>query len=310
MAVLNIACHHNFQVSANGGRLLSFVDNWHALANTPEGLISSHATVTAFASAWDLPIDTSKTVVWSTSAKGRRALRDAGFQVTLDFRELGAHLASSRRGSNFTLTERIQALEHKWPRLEASLSPFAHKVRALSTAAWPAALHGISASPLGDRHFAQLRSNAMKAVGLRAPGANPMVQFSLVGHSISDPQFYALQSTFRDAKFLAGKEALSPLLTAAVEDLRKVPGPATLLLQRSNEVGIAWDRERECFKDMFGLLDIWALSWPEVMQRLLFHWQDRVQQTVALRPTFEGLDQLASSLSHSPGKPEHSCACP
>ena len=297
MAVLNIACHHNFQVSANGGQLLSFVDNWHALASTPENLVSAHATVTAFATAWDLPIDTSKTVVWSTSAKGRRALRDAGFQVTLDFRELGAHLASSRRGSNFTLTERIQALEHKWPRLEASLSPFAHKVRVLSTAAWPAALHGISASPLGDRHFVQLRSNAMKAVGLRAPGANPMVQFSLAGHSISDPQFYALQSTFRDAKFLAGREALAPLLTAAVEELRKVPGPATLLLQRSNEVGIAWDRERECFKDMLGLLDIWTLSWPEVMQRLLFHWQDRVQQTVALRPTFEGLDQVDPHLT-------------
>ena len=228
MAVLNIACHHDFRVSASGGQLLSFVDNWHALANTPEALISSRDAVTAFARAWDLPIDASKTVVWSTSAKGRRALRDAGFQVTLDFRELGAHLASSRRGTNFTQTERIQALEHKWPRLGASLSPFAHKVRALGTAAWPAALHGISVSPLGDRHFVQLRSNAMKAIGLRAPGANPMVQLSLVGHSVNDPQFYALQSTFRDAKFLAGKEALSPLLTEV-----RPSGPGPCLGRRS-----------------------------------------------------------------------------
>ena len=128
----------------------------------PESLHSSHQAITDFAGAWDLPIDESKTVVWCTSAKGRVQLRDAGFKVTLDFRELGTHLSSSRRGTNFTQTERILSLDEKWPRLEASLSAFTHKVRALSLAAWLAALHGVSAAPLGERH-------AMKALGLRAP---------------------------------------------------------------------------------------------------------------------------------------------
>ena len=86
-----------------------------------------------------------------------------------------------------------------------------------------------------------MRSDAMKALKLRAPGANPAIHLSLVGHPISDPQFFALQSTFRDAKFLARPQVMAPLLTAAVHETRKVPGPCTLLLQRANEVGIAWD---------------------------------------------------------------------
>ena len=222
MAVLNIACHHNFNASVDRGWLLSFVDNWHALASSPADLVSAHQAVVDFAQAWDLPIDSSKTVVWCTSAKGRAELGQAGFQVTLDFRELGAHLASSRRGTNFTQTERIRALDEKWPRLEASLSPcFGH-------GGMGGALHGISASPLGERHFVKLRSDAMKALGLRAPGASPVVQLSLVGHAINDTQFYALQSTFKDAKFLAGHGAIAPLLTEATRDLRKVPGPCTL----------------------------------------------------------------------------------
>ena len=135
MAVLNIACHHNFRSVTNHGQLLSFVDNWRALASSPEDLVSAHQAIADFARAWDLFVNSDKTVVWCTSAKGRAALRQAGFPVTLDFRELGAHLASSRRGTNFTQTDRIRALDEKWPRLEASLSPFLHKVRALSTAA-------------------------------------------------------------------------------------------------------------------------------------------------------------------------------
>ena len=130
----------------------------------------------------------------------------------------------------------------------------------------------------------------MKALGLRAPSANPTIQLSLVGHAISDPQFFALQSTFRDAKFLAGHEAIAPLLSATALDMRKVPGPCTILLQRANEVGIAWGPAKETFVDSLGPMDVWALSWLEILQRLLFTWQDRVKQIFAQRPTVEGLE--------------------
>ena len=313
MAVLNIACHHNFCSTVEGGKFLSFVDNWHAIAASPGEIIRAHNAVTTFAQAWDLPIDAEKTVVWCATAKGREELRQAGFQVTLDFRELGAHLASSRRGTNFTQTERIRALDDKWPRLEASLSPFAHKVRALSTAAWPAALHGISASPLGERHFIKMRSDAMKALGLRAPGANPMLQLSLAGHSINDPEFYALLSSFKDAKFLAGHEAVAPLLASAVREVRKVPGPCTILLQRANAIGIAWNPVHAAFEDSLGMFDLWTMSWPEVMQRLLLAWQDWVQQRHTCRHTFEGLPDrtcpqetaAASQGAHAPLPERH-----
>ena len=166
-------------------------------------------------------------------------------------------------------------------------------MRALSAAAWPAALHGVSACPLG----VQLRSEAMKALGLRALGANPAIQLSLVGHAISDPQFFTLLSSFQDAKFLAGKPVIASLLCAASSEGRKVPGPCTLLLQRANEVGIAWDTARECFLDPLGPLELWDLSWPEVVQRLVVVWQDWVQQRLARRPTFEGFEDADPHLT-------------
>ena len=155
IAVLNIACHHNFQSVTNQGQLLSFVDNWHALASSPEDLVSAHQAIADFARAWALPVDSDKTVVWCTSAKGRAALRRAGFPVTLAFRELGAHLASSRRGTNFTQTDR--ALDEKWPRLEASLSPFLHKTRALSTAACCPPRHQCLPTGRAEHHQVAIR---------------------------------------------------------------------------------------------------------------------------------------------------------
>ncbi|CAE7281391.1 unnamed protein product, partial [Symbiodinium pilosum] len=164
---------------------------------------------------------------------------------------------------------------------------------ALGTAAWPAALHGISSSPLGERRFTRMRSDAMKSIGLRAPGANPLVQLSLVGFSINDPGFFALQATFKDAKFLAGQDALTPLLDLTARDLRVVPGPATLLLQRANSVGFQWDVEQQVFRDEYGTMGL-----SEVLQRLVFRWQNQVQHSLTRQPTFEGMEDMEPHLTN------------
>ena len=289
MAVVNIAYHFNFAHTPGTGQALSYVDNWHAVGKSVDELRASHQAICDFARAWDLPIDVQKTVVWSTHSSGRRQLRDAGFQVTLDFRELGAHLRSSQRATNFTQTARFQALEPKWPLLRASLAPIDQKIRALSSAAWPAAFHAVSAVSIGNCHFVKLRSSALLGLGLRAPGANPMVQLSLTGHPISDPEFFALQSTFRDAKFLAGPSVMGPLLDRASAAEGPAKGPAALLLARANAVGIEWDSVAVCFRDTWGPFQLWECSWPEVLDRLARMWQYRVLHQLGGRPTFEGL---------------------
>ncbi|CAE7714215.1 unnamed protein product [Symbiodinium pilosum] len=290
MAVVNIAYHFSFASTPGVGRALSYVDNWHAIGRTVDELQASHAAINDFARAWDLPIDTEKTVFWCTHTKGRQKLRDAGFRVTLDFRELGAHLRSSKRGTNFTQTDRIRALEAKWPLLRDSLAPLEQKIGALSSAAWPAAFHAVSAVSVGNCHFVRLRSAAIFGLGLRAPGANPMLQLSLTGHPLSDPEFFVLQSSFRDAKFLAGPEALTPLLDQAACATGPPHGPAALLLARANSVGIYWDVAESAFCDNWGQIYLWEISWPELLDRLARMWQIRVQHQLSTRHTFAGLE--------------------
>ena len=143
----------------------------------------------------------------------------------------------------------------------------------------------------------RLRSAAMRGLNLQAPGANPLIQLSLTGHPVSDPEFYVLQSSFRDAKFLAGKELMGPLLTSAVSATRKQPGPASLLLARANSIGLAWDGEHSAFVDGHGLLDIWTVTWPEVLHRLSTSWQRAVLHRVSHRPTFEGMQDADPHLT-------------
>ena len=193
MCVANMAFHAHMSKTNMPSRTLTFVDNYESTSPTCEGLVEAHASLMEFSRLWDMPVDTAKTVVWSTSAQGRSQLRQAGFRVLLDFRDLGAHLQTSRRLSNKTQVDRIRNLDDRWPRLSASLAPVRQKVSALSTAAWPAALHAVSIAPVGDCHFSGLRSNAMKGLNLKAPGANPMLQLSLVEFPLADPFFFAVR---------------------------------------------------------------------------------------------------------------------
>ena len=291
MTLVNIGFHHAVSsLHLNPCEAISYVDNWETVATNVPALLRAHEACKSFTEAWDLPVDVSKTLAWSTCAAGRASLRTSGFQVSLGFRDLGAHLQPSRSFRNATQVSRIKALEDKWPRLQASLAPRSQKIRALTVAAWPAALHACSAVSLGECHFKSLRSGAMRAVCLKAPGANPQLQLSLVEYPTADPFFFALRSSFFDACSLAGECMVTPLLALAVSQDKRCPGPAGVLLQRANAASIAWDLTAQSFVDLLGLLPAWRLSAPELQMRLALMWQTTVQDRLSLRPTFAGLE--------------------
>ena len=290
MTVANIAFHATMAGTASPNTTLSFVDNYEALSPSFEGILEAREALQKFSKAWDMPVDDNKTVFWCTHAQGRAALRASGLSVALDFRDLGAHLQTSLRYSNFTQTQRVKALRDRWPRLEASQAPFAQKVRALAVAAWPAALHGVCAVPMGDYHFTTMRSAALKGINLKAPGANPMLQLSLLEHPSADPYFFALRASFWDVKCLAGQAAVAPLLSSAAARTDHCPGPAHVLLARANSVGIAWSPDAETFRDSFGQFNLWSVSCAEVQFRLAWAWQDTVAQRISSRATFAGLE--------------------
>ena len=291
MTLVNIGFHHAVANATVGpSQAISYVDNWETVSNSVPALLGAHEARQAFTEAWDLPIDVNKTVAWSTTAGGRNALRELGFEVSLGFRDLGAHLQPSRCHRNATQIVRIRSLDSKWLRLQASLAPRGQKVRALSVAAWPAALHAVSAVSVGECHFRSLRSSAMKAVGLKAPGASPLLQLSLIEYPTADPFFFALRSSFFDACALAGEAALAPLLDLAVDQTRTCPGPAGVLLVRANAAAIAWDVAAQTFVDSLGPLPAWRLSSSELQLRLARSWQQVVQDRLSHRQSFLGLD--------------------
>ena len=238
MCVANTAFHLHMSQTGAPIRTLTFVDNYESTSATYDGLVQAHSALMDFSRSWDMPVDTGKTVAWCTAAEGRSRLRAAGFQVVLDFRDLGAHLQTSRRYSNRTQVDRILSLDDRWPTLAASHAPVAQKIRALSMAAWPSALHAISVTPVGECHFSRLRSKAMRGITLNAPGANPMLQLSLVEYPVADSFFFTLRSSFMDLKCLAGPEVVGPLLTAAAQAAVREPGPAALLVAVQMQSGL------------------------------------------------------------------------
>ena len=107
-----------------------------------------------------------------------------------------------------------------------------------------------------------------------------MLQLSLVEYPVADPFFFAVRSSFQDIKCLAGADIVGPLLTIAVHEPTREPGPATLLIARANALGIAWNPGSGMFTDGLGPFDLWKTSGAEVQMRLCWAWQQQVQENV------------------------------
>ena len=74
----------------------------------------------------------------------------------------------------------------------------------------PCTLSVSSAS--GRNTLSSLRAGAMEGIGAKAPGANARLHLGLVEHPSVDPGFYALASSFRDARVLSSQREFEPLL--------------------------------------------------------------------------------------------------
>ena len=168
-------------------RCFSYVDNWELVSTDAECLLRANRSILEFARLLDLTLDTSKTVAWSTDRGIRRQLRQSGFTVSLPGRDLGAHVVYSRQIRNQTIQLRISDLQDFWNKLRGAFGAYKQKVRVVVTAAWPRIFHGISASVLGLKHFAELRTEFMRAVDAARPQASPYLHMILEGLHL-DPQ--------------------------------------------------------------------------------------------------------------------------
>ena len=166
-------------VFAPSVRCFSYIDNWELVSTDAACLLRANRSILEFARLLDLTIDISKTVAWSTDRGIRRQLRQSNFTVSLSGRDLGAHMVYSRQIRNRSIQLRISDLQDFWRKLRSAFDAYKQKVRVVVTAAWPRIFHGISASVLGLKHFAELRTEFMRAVDASRPQASPYLHMIL-----------------------------------------------------------------------------------------------------------------------------------
>ena len=215
MVAIDELYHQWLQRAELGATPLSYVDNWEVLLSNPQMAQQAFEQAIAFSQALDLSIDVHKTYAWSTCPHARGLLRTGGFRVVSDERDLGAHVVYTRQIRNMTLKNRIKGLSDFWGKLRSAGGSYLQRLRIVRTAAWPRALHGVSGSFLGKKHWENLRSEFLKGMNIAKAGVSPVVQFVIDGWTL-DPLAYAVMATLRDFRDFGSNDTQLNMLGRAI----------------------------------------------------------------------------------------------
>eukprot|EP00435_Cladocopium_sp_Y103_P068408 s83_g31.t1 len=268
---------------------ISYVDDWTLLTTCPDRMHQLFACLQRFTDALDLQLDMKKTCTWSVSSGGRQSLQSQGFVVVTQCRSLGAHIQTTRQHTNSTQMDRVNALQSLWLRLRLSQSPYAMKVRALRTAAWPRGLHAIPATTVALATFKSLRSGAMKGLGADGAGSSPFVHLGLVEQPATDPHFWTIAQTMRMVRDCGVEDVVVPALQELVDGSTRFAsnGITATLLTRIQCLG--WHVHAGMLHDSFGQFALFHVCLDELHWRMEFAWLKVVAAQVAHRPGFSEL---------------------
>ena len=269
---------------------LTFVDDWQFTSTCAADIVGTLQRLERFVAMVDIRLDLAKTYTWSVQGQGRQALRQAGLQVRLSGRNLGAHLQLCKRHSNDIQMERIRSVQPIWPKLRISTAPYLWKVRALRQAAWPKALHGIPSTTVSKQCYQTLRTGAMQGLNADSAGTNAWVHLGLIEHVSTDPQCWAIIQTFR------GVRSCGPAATARSNfhqvAIGTFQGPANgvthTLVSRIRK--LHWDiLPGGLLRDGLGCFDLFSVGWAELAWRIELAWPRTVADQVHHRQGFHGL---------------------
>ena len=289
MAVTNLVCHRWMELMQPAVKVLSYVDDWQALANQASEVQAAFAEIQSFCKLLDIDIDGRKSFCWSTAADGRKVLRE-GHEVKHNCRELGGHMNFTRFKTNYTVIERMQKVQQCWGKLARSSASYAQKKQAVRQGIWPKALHGGAIVSIGAIHYEHLRTGMMRGLNVATKGANPCVQWSLVERPHYDPEYCTLWESVVHYRRYGNPDLMHPVLNQLAQGLAKAsPGPSATLLQRLHQIGWHWVGDGHCL-DQAGLpIDLYGACHVEVKQRLCLAWQMYAASKVSHRTTFDGL---------------------
>ncbi len=292
LAMMLIDClfHKWFEFQFPLCQPVSYVDDLQILTREIHQIPDMLRELHSFSELVDLTVDKKKTFVWSTSAYYRSSFRRQALPVKKHARSLGAQIQFGRLHSTEIIRGRIEECKPLWPRLCQSLSPYKVKVLAIKQAAWSRCLHGIAATSISQEVFSTLRTQAMKGLNASGAGCNPCVHLGMIEHPLLDPFCWSIASTFRTVRECTSRENLAILLQEAVSGASKLPshGMTAILVSRIHHLGWEITTGVQCHDGLseFSLLDV---SFPEILLRLSWSWQQCVAAVVSHRASFEGL---------------------
>ena len=267
----------------------SYVDNWDLITWDSTWAIRQLDIVLSFARMTDLTVDRGKTYGWSTDPEVRKQFRAAGIPVHHAARDLGAHISYTRQFSNSTVCSRLDSLDELWENFRKSSAPYAQKIQAIRSIAWPRGLHAISSAPVGHTKWTSVRSKAAQALLGRRAGLNPGILLGLVEGS-ADPEEVALLSTVRDLRAFSSESFMVDSVVPIATNLIQIPAnsPAHILLTRLHQVGLSVNSQG-LVVDRFGVFDCYGWNYNEVALRLQWAWQRRAADFVSHRQDFDGI---------------------
>eukprot|EP00435_Cladocopium_sp_Y103_P065757 s1305_g27.t1 len=276
----------------------SYVDNIETLTANAEDACASKELLTEFCQLLDLEVDQSKSYCWSTTARGRKKIREANCESKLFARDLGGHMSYGRLKTNMTITQKIELLQPFWHRTARSCAPNSQKQRAILTAAWPNLFYGISTVTIGSCHYDKLRTLANKAIGCTQAGVAPSLQLSCLCATKMDPEFYCLVHTVKSYRDCHSADLSMLTMSATVEGSLTSQGPCASLLHCLHKIAWSWDSRNFCVDHNNDPVDILSIPMPLLEERLQEAWHMRTFSTLeTMRNTMQGLPRVDACLT-------------
>lgn len=284
MFLVNIALHSVLDARKTSIHTLTFVDDWQFTWVDDEDIDQGFAEVGSFATALDLQLDANKCFFWGTTAGIRNGLRARGKKVRLHERNLGGH---------------VSYCKIPWTWLKRSQSPLDQKLRVVRVVAWPRCLHGIANIPLGQEHFAKLRSRVMQSLNWQKKGANPLIQISLTHGVQLDPAYQALLLTVKAFRRFCVPDVAFPLVNALSQTGThlRCPGPCGIFLTRMFDIGWSWQGDGRLMDHEGFIFHILHTGITTIVTRLQHAWVCKIGATVAPREGFHGMEFVSVSLT-------------
>ena len=299
MFLVNIALHSVVSAKQNTIQTWTFGDDWQFTGVDENDIDQGFDEVNSFATSLDLQLDANKCFFWGTTAGIRTGLRAQNKRVRLHERNLGGHVSYCKIPTNYTLRDRIATFESTWTWLKRSQSPLTQKLKVVYVVAWPRCLHGIANIPLGQEHFAKLRSRVMQSLNWQKKGANPLIQLSLMHGVKLDRAYQALLLTVKAFRRFCEPEVAFPLVNALSQTGThlRCPGPCGIFLTRMFDIGWSWQGDGR-FMDHEGFVfHILHTEIKTIIPRLQHAWICKIGATVAPHEGFQGMEFVSVSLT-------------